>query len=135
MREFIIFLLLGGIAFILLGEVFRQLRREQRLNMIKRTLIVSSGTTIEMPEDFSGRAQFFFRQLGMWLDDRKLVSQKTLDAIKTNVGPHVYYSFLGAKLFLFVLGCVLYLICYLLFHQLLYPIVFPIFGLIGPATT
>ncbi len=134
MKEFVIFLLFGGMALILLGEILRQLQRQQRLDMLKRSLVVSSkiGADVEVPKNFSGRAQFFFRKIGIWLDERKLVSQKTLDTIKVGVGPRVYYSFLGAKLFLFVLGCVLYIICYLLFHQPLYPIVFPVFGLIGP---
>ena len=134
MKEFVIFLLFGGVAFVLLAEVFRQVQRQQRLNMLKRTLVVTStsDTSVELPKTFSGRAQFFFRQVGMWLDGRGIVSQKTLDTIKVGVGPHAYYSFLGAKLSLFVLGCVLYIICYLLFHQPLYPIVFPLFGLIGP---
>ena len=134
MKELVFFLLLGGVVFVLLAEVFRQVQRQQRLNMLKRALVLtsSSDTSVELPKTFSGRAQLFFRQVGMWLDGRKLVSQKTLSTIKVAVGPHVYYSFLGAKLFLFVLGCVLYIICYLLFHQPLYPIVFPIFGLIAP---
>ncbi|MBO6036621.1 MAG: type II secretion system F family protein [Acetobacter sp.] len=134
MKEFLIFLLLGGMALILLGEILRQLQRQQRLDMLKRSLVISSKSAddVEIPKTFSGRAQFFFRKMGIWLEERKLVSQKTLDTIKIGVGPRVYYTFLGAKLSLFVLGCVLYLFCYLLFDQLVYPIVFPIFGLIAP---
>lgn len=132
MEELVIFLLLAGIGFVFLGEVFRQLQRQQRINMLKKVATSSDIDVDEAPQSFFGRLQFFFRKIGIWLEDRKLVSQKTLDTIKLAVGPRVYYSFLGAKLSLFVLGCIIYIFCALFLHRLLYPIVFPIVGLIAP---
>ncbi|MBO6037272.1 MAG: type II secretion system F family protein, partial [Acetobacter sp.] len=110
----------------------RQEVRNKRLIKLKKSVHLLKEGSFGAPQNFSEQAQTFFQDLGVWVEKKKLVSQKTLDTIKVGIGSKVFYRFLGAKLCSLVGGIFLFIFCGLLFGNWAFPMAFPVIGLVLP---
>lgn len=128
----VIFLLFCLLGFFLYVSMARQEVRNKRLIKLKKSVHLLKEGSFGAPQNFSEQAQTFFQDLGVWVEKKKLVSQKTLDTIKVGIGSKVFYRFLGAKLCSLVGGIFLFIFCGLLFGNWAFPMAFPVIGLVLP---
>lgn len=128
----VIFLLFCLLGFFLYVSMARQEVRNKRLIKLKKSVHLLKEGSFGAPQNFSEQAQTFFQDLGVWVEKKKLVSQKTLDTIRVGIGSKVFYRFLGAKLCSLVGGIFLFIFCGLLFGNWAFPMAFPILGLVLP---
>lgn len=127
---------MAGFAYLFVLNM-RYSQRQHRLQAVRRFALPHAG---RVRSGFSLVASF--RRFGIWLEGSGFIPAGTLAEMRAGTQAHarsgeqIFHVFLGIKVFLLLLGCVLFIGCFFLlghgsFMHILLPVAFPVLGLVA----